>query len=300
MLEQILCPKCNNPMTHLNLPSKRAFSYEDCIRRCEICKVGASNASKSPTFIYKNLFDNIPSPLHYKLLFTLDNALNERNRENKKTKISYSTSEDALSWIFFSYFLNIGKLSKLANILSIDEEICNVIFWGVPFFPESIGLDFREKLKKISTMLGEDERSLSEPDVIIITKNDVFFIEVKLKANNEVIPASDKFNKYLKSGYYTDIKNAKESGHYELIRNWTIGNMLNTTARFRLINLGPEVLFHNKNKSQLIQFKNALSNPSSFQLLTWESLLDKLNELDCEEWFVNDIRRRIRITTVST
>jgi uncharacterized protein YbaR (Trm112 family) len=53
-LQIIACPSCKRPMTESeDSEIRRAESFKDCVRRCEACRVGASNADGSPvTFIY--------------------------------------------------------------------------------------------------------------------------------------------------------------------------------------------------------------------------------------------------------
>ena len=96
-MEKIKCPKCNSIMQEFGIKPKKASKYEDCIRRCIQCQIGASNAQRNPTFIYKDYRNNIPSNLLEHLDETLEKTLNTTNRENKKIKLGFSTSEDAVS-----------------------------------------------------------------------------------------------------------------------------------------------------------------------------------------------------------
>ena len=92
MLNQIECPKCKRPMEHFDVVVRKVNKFHDCSRRCEICGIGASNAKRTPTFIYRDYKDNIPTSLHDGLDYTLDHSLNTYNRENKKTKIEDCTA----------------------------------------------------------------------------------------------------------------------------------------------------------------------------------------------------------------
>lgn len=59
---QLCCPVCDTPIESAALPAKPSpvYEYEDCLRRCDACGVGYSNARENPTTIYKNPFHNIP------------------------------------------------------------------------------------------------------------------------------------------------------------------------------------------------------------------------------------------------
>ena len=75
-------------------PNKRggafiATSFNKCLRRCEQCGIGFSNAKNpdSVVKIYRNPLDNIPFEVRAGTLDTLPNALNLFNRENKLKKL---------------------------------------------------------------------------------------------------------------------------------------------------------------------------------------------------------------------
>ena len=57
-MEKIKCPKCKSIMQEFDIKSKKASKYEDCIRRCIQCQIGASNAQINPRKIYfiRNFF----------------------------------------------------------------------------------------------------------------------------------------------------------------------------------------------------------------------------------------------------
>ena len=104
-MKKVQCPICHHEMMEESLPQKRAFRYEKCIRKCLNCRIGASNSKKNPTFIYEDFHKNIPSELLENLDYTLNHSNNNRNHFSKKIRIGYSTSEDAVSWIFIKYFI---------------------------------------------------------------------------------------------------------------------------------------------------------------------------------------------------
>jgi len=291
-MEKIECPKCNSIMQEFDIKPKKASKYEDCIRRCIQCQIGASNAQVNPTLIYKDYRNNIPSNLLEHLDETLEKTLNTTNRENKKIKLGFSTSEDAVSWIFIKYFLVNDKLPVLQKILNLEDEISEILMWGVPQINRNSG--YTEKLQHICDSLGEDKKYYTEPDIIIITKSESVFVEVKVKSGNDKQATDNRnYDKYLLDKFYTDIEAAKKSSYYELIRNWTIGNIF-AENNFKLINLAPQKLFSNENQdSDFKLFINSLKDSRSFIQLSWEAVFKNLKESNIEEYFYNELEKRI-------
>ncbi|MGP1510812.1 MAG: hypothetical protein ACTTIU_09810 [Treponema lecithinolyticum] len=294
-MEKIKCPKCGCDMIEVNIAHKTASKYEDCIRRCESCQIGASNAQVNPVIIYKNYRNNIcknkiPESFLENLDETLAKTLNQANRENKKIKLGFSTSEDAVSWIFIKYFSVNNALSVLQNILDLKDEISEILMWGVPQINRNSV--YTEKLQHICTGLGEDKKYYTEPDIIVITKSTSVFIEVKVKSANDKQKLGEKdYDKYLSDTFYTDVKAAKESLCYELIRNWTVGNLF-AENNFKLINLAPGHLFLCEKKS-LTAFTQSLKGSENFIQLSWEAVFDKLNKSGVEEAFRKELEQRI-------
>ena len=93
--------------------------------------------------------------------------------------------------------------------------------------------------------------------------------------------------------FYTDIEAAKKSSYYELIRNWTIGNIF-AENNFKLINLAPQKLFSNENQdSDFKLFINSLKDSRNFIQLSWEAVFKNLKKSDIEEYFYNELEKRI-------
>ena len=291
-MEKIECPKCNSIMQEFDIKPKKASKYEDCIRRCIQCQIGASNAQVNPTLIYKDYRNNIPSNLLEHLDETLEKTLNTTNRENKKIKLGFSTSEDAVSWIFIKYFLVNDKLPVLQKIFNLEDGILEILMWGVPQINRNSGCT--EKLKHICDSLGEDKKYYTEPDIIIITKSESVFIEVKVKSGNDKQAADNKnYDKYLLDKFYTDIEAAKKSSYYELIRNWTIGNIF-AENNFKLINLAPQKLFSKEDQdSDFKLFINSLKGSQNFIQLSWKTVFENLKKSNIEEYFYNELEKRI-------
>ena len=287
----IICPHCGKEMDELEGTPKKAFCYEDCLRRCKKCEIGASNSKIKPTFIYKDYHKNFPSYFLNNLDTTLNQANNVRNRNSKKVKIGYSTSEDALTWIFIKYFIQKNNLDHLQKLLLIDEKIQEILIWGVP----QLNPSYNSKLKDVCTQLGEEPSSFSEPDLIIISESSITFIEVKLKSSNEKKSSAHRnYDKYLNNNFYKDKDLAKKSEYYELIRNWTIAHFLCKNKVVRLINLAPKNLFYKENDIFFQNFKDSLNNSQSFLQLSWESIISELNNLGDLE-LSKEIQKRLSI-----
>jgi DNA-directed RNA polymerase subunit M/transcription elongation factor TFIIS len=79
-LNKIKCPICGELLIPHDEIVKQANSFNDCLRRCESCKLGFSNEKNNPTMIYKNYIDNVPELLRHDLDFVLSNSLNLINR----------------------------------------------------------------------------------------------------------------------------------------------------------------------------------------------------------------------------
>ncbi len=290
-MNKIICPSCRKEMKEFQGAPKKAFCYDDCLRRCIQCEIGASNSKTNPTFIFKDYHKNIPSDLLDNLDYTLNLANNVRNRNSKKVKIGYSTSEDALTWIFLKHFIRNNNFELLKDILHIEDKIQEILIWGVP----QINHSYKSNLKEVCIELGENTKSFSEPDVIIISDSIITFIEVKLKSSNERQSSEQRnYDKYLNNHFYKDNNLAKKSEYYELIRNWTIAHLIDTNKIVRLINLAPKKLFYQENDSFFQNFKNSLNNSENFLQLSWESIITVLNNSG-EEDLSNQIRNRLSI-----
>ena len=292
-LDKVKCPSCGELVAPINGAIKAASSYDGCLRRCEKCGIGFSNSKNNPSVIYKNYLDNIPELLQNGLEITLNNSINELNRKNKRTKIGFSTSEDALTWSFFKYFVVRERFEDLLNLLNIksDGKDYDIYLWGVPISSQSNKNNFIEKFREVSRNFNETSSKMTEPDVMIKLSDKIVFIEVKYLSANE-IKTGEEFAKYL----IPDVEKEKliESGHYELFRNWAFASKLSYGNDFILINLAPKKLFSSKSQSKLIQFENSLkSTKGKFVKLTWEEILEKVNNKEYDMWFKNYLNKKL-------
>jgi hypothetical protein len=291
------CPKCGKPFTIDDIPSKKVTNYNDCIKKCTHCGIGISNAKTTPTIIYKNYKDNIPKFLHdSKIDEILNLSLNQTAQKQKIIRMGFNTSEDTLSWIFFSYFIKNNKTDILLKLLGFNNEnTLDIYFWGVSYNEPSINNNFRKKLIDIlKNKFDEDEKHYSEPDIIIETKSKIIFIEVKYNSGNSYEKSLKKIEKYLTKEYYVDIKKANKSLYYELIRNWSIWNEISKDKEFYLLNIGLKNKFELENKQGRINdFNESLNRKENFIRFYWETILDKLSKENIDRYFYTEMERRI-------
>jgi hypothetical protein len=140
---------------------------------------------------------------------------------------------------------------------------------------------------KVSDDLGEQPKSRSEPDVILVWPDLIAFVEVKFDSPNEhKAPTYKGWDTYLQSAdlFSKDNDAVRQAGWYELTRNWVIGNLVAAQhdARFVLINLGPATLAKQANSfgDQLAQ-----GPQRAFEHRRWAELLNASRGLP--QWAVS-------------
>ena len=177
----------------------------------------------------------------------------------------------------------------MAEVLNPDHScLCegdpSLLLWGVPILESDSTAQFaRNTLVAVSDKLGEHSARRSEPDVIVTEKSGALaFVEVKYRSANDRRSFDYQgWTKYLEStDCFLDPDGVRESGHYELARNWRIAWDLAQGRPFRLINLGPPSLFNSSEADRLDSFVNGLNqaNSASFERLTWDTLLGRIRE----------------------
>lgn len=281
------CPVCNSEWVKDSSikeddRTKAAYSFESCYRKCYTDNIAISNG-KNVRIIFKNIEDNIPESLlsfQDKLSELLENCLNERHKGQKESQFKFYRSEDAFTWAYFGYVCKNALLKKLQEEMQLSSPITNIVFWGTPFFSET-GNEFRNNLIKVCDSYNEEKKSRSEPDIIICTETELVFVEVKVDSGNPKLSDKDEYKvlKYKNNQFYKDFE--KSCRLYELARNWSLGNSLakELGKKFRLVNLMPEAHADIEKKSDLQKnFKSGLKNPDAYEIMTWESLFQCVDE----------------------
>jgi hypothetical protein len=197
-LPSLICPSCHLPIAGVESAGKVpvATQFDDCLRRCEPCGIGASNASDrgAVTFIHRDPLGNIPVESREGASEALAQALNIRNRESKRRRFGFSTSEDAVTWVVFMHLLRSGQLLgslRQAGLIADSALMATptLLLWGAPVDAGARGKEIQGRLRELCAGLREDPNSFSEPDVIVdFGEHGVMFIEVKHQSGNDLKP----------------------------------------------------------------------------------------------------------------
>jgi hypothetical protein len=280
------CPVCGSQLHPLEGHVKAAGCFDDCLRRCETCGIGFSNSRSDQTRICRNRLDNIPVQVKCGVEETLLEALNERNRANKKVKFGFSTSEDALTWTVFTFLRTSRQLGKVLRSIEIaggseGEGEPELLVWGVPQPPTSSpGGLIRKRIIGICDRLGEEPNRRSEPDVIVdFGQFGLVLIEVKYRSGNDLQDFGKKHEKYLDgTDAFAEPQLIRDSRMYELARNWRIGVELANGAPFTLVNL----VVKSRESKQIALFDSGLNHrKGQFRVLTWAQLV---NHIEAPDW----------------
>ena len=205
-------------------------------------------------------------------------------QDKRESRIARDNSEDALTWNVFRFLQNsmlLGSwLQKIHKQASATEP--EVIYWSVS---AKTGKQF-ELLNRSREAFGEKPKYGSEPDIIVITERQIFFIEAKLTATN-VTPGSmlavakimnrpnqyetggnEWFKSVFKSEYWQIMLDQK----YEFMRFWLLGSWMAKEAGkdFFLVNL----ICENKERSVPREFAQHIRTTESrtWYRETWEGI----------------------------
>lgn len=262
----------------------RATDYGSCLRKCEACGFGYSNAETNDihalTVIYRDPFWDVPRFIAEGYEKALGSAPNEANRAAKLQKFSSSNSEDHVTWTIFRHLVETGGMGETARQLGMADAAQGpaVFLWGVPITPENSA---RRELIAELERLGERPERRSEPDVILdFNASGLVFIEVKLRSSNDTADADQAhWNRYVEgSDAFTDGKKARETGLYELTRNWRILYDLAGSRPATLVNLGPSDLSVGRNGERIASFESALATNRTrrFMKISWDEFLNAI------------------------
>jgi hypothetical protein len=283
----------------------RASGYESCLRRCQACGIGLSNANTDDlerlTVIYRDPFAGLQAWVKEGWDETLEQALNANHRPAKRTEFASSNSEDHVTWTVFRFLQNAGALGQTLRRVGIGADAGEageplLLLWGVPLpSGDPSAAAIRDRLIGVLDHIGEHPRSRSEPDVILnFGRAGVVLIEVKRGSANDTKPAAYAgWDKYLKdTPAFRDAGRARQIGLYELARNWRIGWDLAGGRPLTLVNLGPAGLFEGQPGADLLQFRECLNRAGGqqFEAVTWGTLLGAVE--DKPDWFAAYVCQR--------
>ncbi len=196
----------------------------------------------------------------------------------RESRMARDNSEDAVSWNIFRFLEKTNSLGQtIAPFIGTTLESPEIMYWS---YSQSENGDW-SKLNRARTEFGETTNRGSEPDLIVLAKNALLFIEAKVTAPNNTVPSdknnlkkyqtgADKwFSKVLRSSYHTI---AIEQKKYELMRLWLLGSWIakQHNLDFHLINL----TLAQREKSIEPVFKEHLHETPrrKFIRITWEDI----------------------------
>ena len=266
---------------------------------CEKCKI----------VVYPSTFKHIDEAEN--LLWTVKDdieLLNDIKRyKAEKHRLGHDNSEDAVSWNVFHHFDRSGQLSSLVAHLTErdDSQKCEVIYWsyrqrsGAPWQPlVDARLEFGEARTQQMALFGENK--VSEPDIILLTDDDLIFVEAKFGSGNktpaklcDAVARIANPKKYLIGGnnWYAEVfennfETVMRDQKYELLRFWLLGSWMaeKLGKNFVLANL-----VRRKEETQIEhQFGRHIIQTERRKFVRWEweslgPLLEKLKDSGSED-----------------
>ena len=231
------------------------------------------------TFVYPDQVDN----LLWKNYPDLD-LLGWLKRFKRENRMEHDNSEDAVTWNVFRYLEKAGQLSAFLSYM-VDSPVTNpeIIYWSYNQREHGVWPGLAGARKEF----GESPRRGTEPDLIIVTDSQLFWIEAKLTADNETKPSEPQNRKKYEIGgdewyqrvFTSDYKTvAIEQKKYELMRLWLLGTWAakQMDRDFYLVNL----VRADREKDIEHRFGRHLKTDTkrNFVRWTWESIYKFVSE----------------------
>ncbi len=194
------------------------------------------------TFIYQDIKDNL---LWYDDLDK--DLLNEViTAKRVKAQLHHVNSEDAISWNIFRFLERTNLLSGFLTELS-NSSVGNpqIIYWSYSQSQQKVWNELEDAREEF----GERPQRNSEPDILIKSNDDLFFVEAKLTAPNKIDfnknhtpkDKQERIERYSKGDYFLEqpVENTMDAGYYQLMRFWLIGAWIaeKRNLNFHLLNL---------------------------------------------------------------
>ena len=275
---------------------RKSFKHSD-VFRCNDHKIYISPS----TFEYEDIFDNVlwrertDRELLCKIMGT-----------KRDSRIARDNSEDALTWNAFRFLEKTRLLAGfLGTLVKHPVENPEVFYWSYSQSQNSVWPSLKEAREEFETVPEKG----SEPDLIIKSDEDLFFIEAKLTATNNTVPRSDDseirrkyehggdswYRKVVRSDFRTVAVTNKK---YELLRLWLLGSWVaqRSGLNFYLVNLAPS-------KRELTvegifrKYINESSN-RTFLRVTWESIYQFILDSNVDTQDKNTVLRYFLNKTV--
>jgi hypothetical protein len=193
------------------------------------------------TWKYPSEADNLlwTSPADVALLAAI-------KRDKRESRIAFDNSEDAVTFNVFRFLESRPELldDVLSNIGGERVHNPRLIYWS---HDREVGAMWKP-LGSAREAFGESLARGSEPDLIVLTDETLFFIEAKLTSTNKTsAPKSGDRKEYLTGGgslfarAFTVDWPTVSADRYELMRFWLLGSWLaaGLGLKFRLVSLLP-------------------------------------------------------------
>ncbi len=231
------------------------------------------------TFEYPTRADNLlwKGPQH-------DPVLKEIEKVKRESRMQRDNSEDAVSWNVFRYLDYHEQVGPaLESLTGAPATAPETILWS--YSPSYSGP--WPHLLYARVAFGEANRYAhavhrgSEPDIIVLAEETLFFIEAKVGASNRTTPSSP--NK-VRDGYQTGgdgwwdkvftqafTSIAEAARRYELARFWLLGTWIANQlgVDFRLVSL----VLDGRDKTIENDIRPFLRvSPDHFQRMTWQQI----------------------------
>ena len=270
--DTVECPvkKCNHLVRRQRKSFKRDLEF--------YCPDHGIYISPS-TFEYENVKDNLlwKDANDLKLLENIFKV-------KRESRMARNNSEDALSWNVFRYLEKTNQLDWYLSIISGETiENSKIMYWS---FSQDEKSNY-SLLEKASGEFGEKPNHGSEPDIIILCKNNLFFIEAKFTATNKTKPSnllnSKKYinggNNWYKHVFHTSYNEiAIDKQKYELMRFWLLGSWMAKELEFdfHLVNL----VLEDRERDIETDFLPLINqnNHDHFSRQSWEGIYQLLKE----------------------
>lgn len=264
----------------------KASGYDSCLRVCDACGIGYSNAFTADRSklqrILRSPLSGLPSWLNDDLDYALDNCLNQGDGHSVKKRNDFHSlaSEDHATWVVFRALERAGGLGAAFNRRCASPAM---LLWGVPIPKSSATGDALQNrlLNVLRNHIGEKEDWFSEPDVVIDFEDSIVVVEAKLTSKNDKkSPNYRGWNRYVDSSAFASRELAIKSGLYQLARNWRIALELAGGRPFTVVNLAPSFSITDRTDLAMLRL-STVKRRGILTLRTWSQIASALKD---ERW----------------
>ena len=273
----------------------RASGYPSCLRKCEACGIGFSNAKIAKTshltLILRDPFAQLPTWISEDSNSALKYCLNKAHATKKQMDFQSLYPEDHVTWTVTKLLKRERALGRMFGHPGDKEP--NLLIWGVPipYARNPEGHALRQRVIALLNGFGEHSRFRTEPDLVLdFGDNGLVIVEAKLFSPNDKRPPDYAgWRLYLSPSAFHDVECARTTGLYQLVRNWRLGIELAAGRPFTLVNLAPT--FTSTERSELACLRIACGTTATRHvcLRNWANLLASISIPD---WFPPYAQRR--------